>query len=353
MSALSRWRDETGDTTALGFARMMIGGFLVYEGARAWQELTASTYFGEVFHVAMIPEALVPSRTVYAAILVAEIVLGAVVLLGRGARPALFVSALLGVYVLSCDRVQFHHNRYSLACFAFLLAFAPCDRAYIVGPSRDRSGPLWAMRLAQLQMSIIYLASGGSKLMDADWRGGAVLAVRFAMNRADAVARGVPAGLYDALSDPRAASALAKLAIATELFLAFGLWRPRTRAFALWWGVMFHLTIEATSRVEIFTWLSLTVYVLFATPDVRARRLVGDPNSALVRVVRGLDWLDRFEVDSGLAIAVIDRDGTRRTGLGAAVGIARAIPMFFPLWLPLAVVARVTRRPLERVTAVR
>ena len=161
--------------------------------------------------------------------------------------------------------------------------------------------------------------------------------------------RATVAALILAVTDPGTLApvgiALAKLAIATELFLAFGLWRPRTRAFALWWGVMFHLTIEATSRVEIFTWLSLTVYVLFATPDVRARRLVGDPNSALVRVVRGLDWLDRFEVDTGPTIAVIDRDGTRRTGLGAAVGIARAIPMFFPLWLPLAA--------LERATAVR
>jgi Vitamin K-dependent gamma-carboxylase len=340
MSALARWRDETGDTTALGFARMSIGGFLVYEGARAWQELSASTYFGDVFHMAMIPERLVPSRSVYAAILGLQIALGAIVLLGRFARPALFVAAFLGVYVLLCDRVQFHHNRYSLACFAFLLAFAPCDRAYVVGPARDRTGPLWAMRLAQLQMSIIYLASSSSKLLDPDWRGGAVLAVRFAMNRAEAVARGVPAGLYDALSNPGAASVLAKLAIATEIFLAVGLWLPRARAFALWWGLMFHLTIEATSKVEIFTWLSLTVYVLFATPDRHARTLAGDPKSAVVRVVHSLDWLHRFALETAPTLAVVERDGSRRTGFGAVVAITRATPLFFPLWLPLAFITR-------------
>jgi hypothetical protein len=351
VSLLTRWRDETGDTTALGFARMLTGGFLVYEGARAWQELSASTYFADVFHVAMIPEALVPSRGVYSAILVTEIVLGVIVLLGRFARPALFGSALLGVYVLLCDRVQFHHNRYSLACFAFLLAFAPCDRAYVVGASRSRTGPLWAMRLAQLQMSIIYLASSSSKLLDPDWRGGAVIAVRFAMNRAEAVARGVPTGLYDALSDPTSASVLAKLAIATELFLAFGLWFPRTRAFALWWGLMFHLTIEATSRVEIFTWLTLTIYVLFATPDARARTLVGSSESLVVRVVASLDWLQRFALEAGPSLAVVDRDGTRLTKLRAVVGIARAIPLFFPLWFPLAVVERVVRRASSSLSA--
>ncbi len=73
------------------------------------------------------------------------------------------------------------------------------------------------------------------------------------------------------------ASGLAKLAIATELFLSVGLWLWRTRVFALWWGVCFHLTIEATSRVEGFTWLTLAMYALFATPDARARTLAYDP----------------------------------------------------------------------------
>jgi hypothetical protein len=348
MSAFTRWRDETGDTTALGFARMLVGGLLVYEGVRSWQELSASTYFADVFHLAMIPEAFVPSRGVYTAIILLQMALGAVVFVGRFARPALFVSGLLGVYVLLCDRVQFHHNRYSLACFAFLLAFAPCDRAYVAGPPRDRTGPLWAMRLAQLQMSIIYLASSGSKLMDDDWRGGAVVAVRLAMNRAEAIAHGVPSGFYDLLATPGASSVLAKMAIATELFLSVGLWLPRTRAFALWWGVMFHLTIEVTSRVEIFTWLTLTIYVLFATPDLRARTLVGRGESALVRAVRSLDWLDRFAFELGPSLAVVERDGAPLTGFGAIVGVARALPLLFPLWLPLAVVGRlasVARRP--------
>jgi hypothetical protein len=351
VSAFTRWRDETGDTTALGLTRMLIGGFLVYEGGRAWQELSASTYFADVFHVAMIPEGLVPSRGVYTAILALQMVLGAVVLLGRFARPALFVSGLLGVYVLLCDRVQFHHNRYSLACFAFLLAFAPCDRAYVVGAPRERIGPLWAMRLAQLQMSIIYLASSSSKLMDDDWRGGAVVAVRLAMNRAEALAHGVPRGFYDLLSTSEASSVLAKMAIATELFLSVGLWLPKTRAFALWWGLMFHLTIEVTSRVEIFTWLTLAVYVLFATPDVRARTLVGNADGAVVRAVRALDWLDRFAFEAGPSLTVVERDGSRSTGLRAAVGIARAIPLLFPLWFPLAVVERVARRAPKAVSA--
>src|ERR1019366_8399483 len=185
------------------------------------------------------------------------------------------------------DRVQFHHNRWAMACYALLLSLSPRDGCYALaarrsgsrvgsparsrGPSqvRSRVGPLWAARLAQVQVSIIYFASGGSKFFDPDWRDG----------------RG-----------------LAKLAIATELFLGVGLWLRRDRAFALWWGVWFHLTIEATSRVEGFTWLTLAMYGLFATPDVGSRRLTYEPPSPFERIVARavsrLDWLARFDIEA-------------------------------------------------------
>src|SRR6185369_6945423 len=111
----------------------------------------------------------------------------------------------------------------------------------------DRRGPLFAQRLAQLQMAIIYIASGGSKLLDADWRSGRVIGDRLARSLSLAVSKGVPPEVMAVLSDPGVASALSKLAIGTELFLAVALFVPRARFFALWWGVMFHLTIEVTS----------------------------------------------------------------------------------------------------------
>ena len=135
-----------------------------------------------------------------------------------------------------------------------------------------------------------------------------------------------------------------------------GLWSRRTRVVALWWGLWFHLVIEATSRVESFTWLTLAVYVLFVTPDVRARKLVFDAargaSRRAARAVGGLDWLARFEVGpgtpeslAGSSLVVVDRDGTRATGLGALTLVARCVPLLFPLWAPLALVVRCTRRP--------
>lgn len=338
IAAIRRWRDEIGDTHALRAARVVIGLLLFDAAVRAAREL-AGGYFGDVFHWPILPEVLVPPKAAYAAVLVAEAVLAAMVVVGLRARWALLASALLGTYVLLCDRVQFHNNRWALACYSMLLALTPCDRA------APREGPLWAARLGQVQVALIYVASGGSKLLDPDWRSGRVLAERMSLYGSQAVAAGVPQGVLDWLSQPGVARALATLAIATELLLSVGLWPRRTRAFALWWGVWFHLTIEATSRVESFTWLTLAMYALFATPDARARKLVYDGarprERALARAVVALDWLARFDVQprppgsAGSGVVVVGRDGREAIGLRAFAAAARCLPLLFPLWVPL------------------
>lgn len=356
---IRRWRDEVGDTTVLGLVRVAIGVLLFAQFLRAAQDLTTRGFFGDVFHVPFIPEALVPSRGVYTALLGAALLASIGAAVGVRARAALFTASLLGLYFLLCDRVQFHHNRYALVCFAFLLSFSPCDRAYFLSggalPPSARTGGLWAQRLAQLQLSMIYVASAGSKLLDPDWRDGLVLADRFARYGHQAIERGIPQSVVDFFSRPEITSGLSRLAIATELSLALALWFRRTRVVALWWGAMFHLTIEVTSKVEIFTWLSLTIYGLFVTPDYKARKLYFDPSRArgriLARVVRLLDWFSRFEIRAwepdarrGHAIVVVRRDAVRATGLHAVATIAQCIPVLFPLWAPIAFVASFTRR---------
>lgn len=348
---LQRWRDERGDVHVLGAVRVALGLLLLANALRAAREL-ANGYFGDGFHWPLLPEALVPSRSVYGAIVGVQLVLAIAVVTGPRARDALLASSLLGTYVLLCDRLEYHHNRWALFCYAALLSFAPCDHSFRLRASGPRVGPLWAARLAGLQVSIVYLASGGSKLLDPDWRGGRVLLERFRIYGPRALEAGVPGWLVEHMSQTGVAAALAALAIATELFLAIGLWSRRTRVFALWWGLWFHLTIEATSRVEGFTWLTLAVYALFVTPDRHARKLFFDPASArgrsTARAVGLLDWFARFEVGPRTpelaphAVIVVLRDGTRATGAAAFVAIARCVPLLFPAWLPVALVLRFT-----------
>jgi hypothetical protein len=354
---LGRWQAETGDAYVVSLVRMVLGVLLLSSALREIDEFSRDAYFGDVFHLPIVPEALVPSPTVFVVLVALEVALALMVTIGRGARAALLGSSLLGLFLLLCDRTRYHNNRYALFLFAFLLAFAPCDRAFVFRRApAPRNGPLWAQRLAQVQLAIIYLASGGSKLLDPDWRSGAVIGDRLARSTALAVSKGIPVEMMRFLSEAFVSSALSKLAIATELVLAVALFLPRTRFVALWWGVMFHLTIEVTSKVELFGWLSLSIYALFARPALRERTLIYDDRRAsglwMSRVVRALDWLLRFDVrrsgesTRGPAFVVVDRDGSAASGIEALARIARAIPVLFPLSVPLWV-ASASRRNLR------
>jgi len=204
-------------------------------------------------------------------------------------------------------------------------------------------------------VSLVYLASGGSKLLDPDWRDGLVLGDRIARYAHVAIAKGVPRSVLELLTRPDVASATAKLAITTELVLCVALWLRPTRVIALWWGVWFHVMIQATSKVETFSVLAVSLYGVFVTPDYRARRVRFDPSrfwgklaGALVPV---LDWFGRFEVQPwepddqrGHSVVVVRRDGDRATGVRAFAMLTRCLPLLFPLWAPVAFVASLTRR---------
>lgn len=357
-AALARFRDEVADGYILGPVRVILGILLGWQALSAAEELAKVGYFGDFFHLAMIPEALVPSHRAYALILALRVCLAVMVMIGVWARPALAGSALLGVFILLCDRNQFHHNRYSLFLYAFLLALTPCDRSWRAPESTvvvPRRAPFWAVRLAQVQVSIIYLASGGSKLLDPDWRNGLVMADRIFRYGPMAVHAGVPRGIVEVLARPDVASAVAKLAIMTELILCLALWLRPTRIIALWWGLWFHVVIQFTSKVEVFSVLSLAMYGLFVTPDFRPRTLRFDPSRPWGKiagtVVPFLDWFGRFEVkpwepddQHGHSIVVTRRDGGSATGIRAFAMLTRCIPILFPLWAPVAFVTSFTKR---------
>jgi hypothetical protein len=151
------------------------------------------------------------------------------------------------------------------------------------------------------------------------------------------------------LTSPLTASLASKAAISLELFLAVGLWVPRLRAFALWAGVVFHLMIQASARVELFSWLMGVAYVAFVTPELRERTVRVNAAKPLGRtvafVVPWLDWLARFRLEAqptgeGSAVVAVDRDGREATGLGVLGALGRGLPVVYLAWPLLAVLGR-------------
>jgi hypothetical protein len=358
---------EERDAYVLGLLRLALSALLFLNSGRLILELCRGGYFGDFFHIPMVPEAWLPSATGYAILLGVQSLAAVLAFVGIWPREALFTAASSGLFVLTLDRLQYHNNRYALLLLGFLLAFTPCDRSFLLTrrklhalPEPERIAPTFARRLFQLQVSLVYLGSACGKLLDADWRGGQVLLLRFANTGIFGAARGVtlPGWVNATLSSALFASFAAKLAIGTELFIALGMWLPGTRRLALWVGVLFHFSIEVSARVELFSWLMVASYLSFVVPELRQRRIELNERSALGRALaRALPWLDwcaRFQIahrssDERASFRVTNREGRTEHGLRGAALLAEAVPVLFPFWLPLALLGRLARRPASSV----
>jgi hypothetical protein len=143
---------------------------------------------------------------------------------------------------------------------------------------------------------------------------------------------------------------VAPSAIAIELFVGLGLWSSRTRLAALWLAVVFHLSIEISASVEVFSLAAIAALAIWVTPSTRDR-VVRVPAGATVdlRAIRLLDWFGRFRVESlgpsaAGGLTVVDRDGTLVTGSDALRLVLTRLPLTFPVVAPVVALSWLRRR---------
>jgi hypothetical protein len=154
------------------------------------------------------------------------------------------------------------------------------------------------------------------------------------------------------LTDRSFHTGAAKFIVLTELFIAVALWSRRTRYAAVWVAVVFHVSIEASASVQVFSLLAIAVLVVWAVPSTRDRILRFDPAKAghrrLTALVRALDWLARFRVEPGSRLEVVDRDRTAiRGGPAVAVTLSR-LPLTAWFALPVLLLPPVRRARRRR-----
>jgi uncharacterized membrane protein YphA (DoxX/SURF4 family) len=307
------------------------------------------------------------SPSVEAVLLVVGAVAAAALTVGLLTRTAAVVTLAVVVHHLLSSTTNVHNNRAFLAIVLAGLAIGPCGRELSVDawwrarrgrPARPTDAPGWPLWLLRFEASVLYGASGLSKLLDPDWFGGTVTWLRVSRQRADLVAAGLPDWAVDALTDRSAHTVAAKLVVGTELFVAVGLWSRRTRLAAVWVAVAFHLVIQVSAAVEVFSYLAIAALLVWATPRTRERAVVldltSDRGQRLAGWLAGLDWLARFRVVAGPPGArphVVDRDGTVVTGAPAAVLVLSRLPLTAWPALPLRLVVRPRHRSTGRVAA--
>jgi uncharacterized membrane protein YphA (DoxX/SURF4 family) len=279
--------------------------------------------------------------------------------LGFLTRPATATTFVIVTYNLFLSTTHFHNNRAYLVIVLGLLAVAPCGRELSVDawlrrrsgrPAGDLSAPGWPLWLLRFECAAIYGASGLSKLVDPDWFGGTVTWQRVGRARDQLEAWPLPDWVVSTLTDRSFHVAAAKFVVLTELFIAVGLWWRGSRYAAVWVAVAFHLGIQGSASVQVFSFLAISVLVIWAVPSTRDRVLRIDPTAGphrrLGALVRALDWLARFRVEParpGSRLQVVDRDGTKIGGAPAVAFTLSRLPLTAWFTLPVLLLPAVRR----------
>jgi hypothetical protein len=305
-------------------------------------------------YAAWYPEA---PRALYVALLVLAAVAAVAMSIGLLTRLATATTFAIVAYNLFLATTHFHNNRAYLVIVLALLTAMPCGRELSLDawlrrrrglPALDPAAPAWPLWLLRFECATIYAASATSKLLDPNWFGGTVTWQRVVQERDELGA--LPHWAVSILTNRDFHTVAAKIIVLTELSIAAGLWSRRTRYAAVWVAVVFHLAIQASASVQIFSYLGIAVLAIWAVPSTRDRVLRIDPTAAgqrrLEAAVRALDWLARFRVElaaPGARLEVVDRDGRSIHGAPAAAFALSRLPLTAWFALPALLLPAVRR----------
>jgi Vitamin K-dependent gamma-carboxylase len=349
---------------ALALLRVLAGAVVLLHLEPFLTDSLDGRTYRDAFHepyAAWYPE--VP-EAVYLGLLWLAAVAAVAMSLGFLTRLATGTTFAIVAYNLFLSTTHFHNNRAYLLIALGLLAVAPCGRELSLDswirrrrgrPGLPLSAPAWPLWLLRFESSAIYGASGLSKLLDPDWFGGTVTWQRVVRARDDLEASPLPEWAISLLTDRDFHTAVAPGIVLTELLIAAGLWWRGSRYLAVWVAVAFHVAIEISASVQVFSILAIAVLLVWAVPSTRDRVVRIDPNDPRQRrfgvVVRWLDWLARFRIEPappGSPLEVVDRDGSSVRGAPAVAFALSRLPLTAWFALPTLLLPAVRRARHDR-----
>ena len=127
----------------------------------------------------------------------------------------------------------------------------------------------------------------------------------------------LPGWAVAVLSDRSFHTVTAKVIVATELFIALGLCWRATRLAAVWVAVWFHVSIQLSASVEVFSFLAVAALVIWAVPSTRDRVLV-DRHDRWPRRADSGPSSERWTGWRGFVSSMVRRDPRREWRIATA-----------------------------------
>ena len=280
------WLDARGSMRTVALLRILLGLVTLLHLRPFLSDVVAGHRFADRFHEPFVEWYPEPSHPLHGVLL--WVGAGAAVLLTVGlfTRVAAVVTWAVVTYNLFLSETHFHQNRSYLVLLLGGLALLPSGRVLSVDAVAARrrgrplidEGPLWPVWLLRIEVSAVYLASGLGKLVDGDWWGGTVTWDRVVQVRDQVEASVLPPWAVDLLLDRDFHTIAAKVIILTELAIGLGLWWRRTRPYAIGLAVCFHVAIELTASVQVFSLLAVAALLVWLPP-----RPAGEPLRPFLR----------------------------------------------------------------------
>jgi vitamin K-dependent gamma-carboxylase-like protein len=188
-------------------------------------------------------------------------------------------SVLVFIGILSFERRNpfiFNAGDVLVRNLAFYVMLAPTGAALSLDAWRRARDKLWefpkrapwAMRLIQIQLSVVYFATVWAKVRGNDWNDGT--AVSFALRLDDLERFHVPTFI----STNQVVSNLATFGtLAIELGIAILVWNRKARPWVLGAGVAMHLAIAINIMIGFFSMAMFIAYLSFVPPGTMERIL--------------------------------------------------------------------------------